>query len=200
MPTKTYPMAFSLTYQCITYTGLSSTGVYVGIGNAVTRSLTWSPIFSGSAVAIGNNGPGGGGYAELGSANGNNFAMNSMVADFYGHTNGNCSQLYNVVGYRDGNEVLRINNLDITVSTVAGSGTNTIAWARNNYNNEGNNSGTLSFGQGWGNVDMIRFYAVEAAPNNNFLIVMDNLDFSPASALPVIFGTVGASLSEDQLR
>lgn len=189
----------SLTYDCITYTGASSTDVYVGIGNAVANSFTKSPLFSGSAVGIGNNGPGGGGYAELRSVNGNQFAMVSVIAEFYGHNNGSCSQLYSVVGYRDNNEVVRVNNVNITASTVAGSGTNTIVWTRNSYNTENNNSGTLTFGQGWGNVDMIRFYALEAAPYDNFFIVLDNIDFSPASALPVTFGSIGASLSGDQL-
>lgn len=182
----------SVAYECMTYTGYSPGTVFAGIGDRAREAISLSPLFSGSALVIGNNSLGGG-YAELRSTNGNSFAMKSLVADFYGHRNGNCSEVYDVVGYRDNNEVVKITGFNVTASAVLGTGANTLTWVRNSYNTENNNSGTLNFGSAWGNIDALRFYVVESAPFNSFFVALDNLDFDVASAvLPATFGNVSA--------
>lgn len=188
----------SVQYECITYTGYSPGGVYVGIGDTGEQGISLSPLFSGSAVVIGNNSLGGG-YAEMRSANGNEFALKSMVAEFYGHENGNCTEVYDIVGYRNDIEVVRISNFNVTASTVMGSGSNTLTWVRNSYDNENNNSGVLSFGAAWSNIDAIRFNVVESDPYHSFFVGIDNIDFEAATALPVTFGTVTAFLYNDHI-
>jgi gliding motility-associated-like protein len=166
----------SVTYQLITYTGSDA---YVGIGNTVGQGISLSPLFSGSAVVMGGNTSGG--YVAFHSSSlSNNFRMVSFVADFYGHSNGNSSETYEIKGYDNGSEVVSVSNFIVTTSGSSGSGNAAIGWVREDYNDNGSNSGTMTFGSGWSNIDEIRFYPLDSAPNNNLFVGLDNIDFEPA--------------------
>ena len=178
----------SVTYECVTYSGNSN--VSVGIGNTTSEAITMSPVFSESAaVIIGNTE---GGYAELSSSNGNNFKISSLNAEFYGHSNGSCAEIYTIIGYSDGAEVARTSNFSVTTSGTYGTGNASLSWVRENYNSDGSNSGTLSFtGIAWQDVDKIRFSPADSSPNNWLFVAMDNLDFETAiSSSPGVVPTV----------
>lgn len=188
----------AITYECITYTG-GGTNIEVAISNDQGYISVETPVISPSCVFIGGSVQGG--YAELKTANGNNFKMVSFNAEFWGHSNGNSSEIYNVVGYRDGAEVVRANNLNIANSSTAGTGNNAVLWNRYNFNANGSNSGTLTFGTNWGNIDQLRMYVADAAPNNWLVVVMDNLNFEPpVTALPVMFDAISASIVNKHLN
>jgi hypothetical protein len=172
----------SATYDCVTYGGSDCS---VGIGNISSQAITASPAFSGSAAVILGNSAGG--YGEFYSTNGYNFKLVSLAAEFFGHSNGNCTEIYNVVGYRDDTEVVRANNLSVIATGTAGSGTATITWTREDFDTDGSNSGVLSFGTGWQNIDKIRFEVVES-PDYYLYIGLDNINFEEAvsASIPTI--------------
>ncbi len=166
----------SVTYGLITYTGSDA---YVGIGNTVSQGISLSPLFSGSAAVMGGNTSGG--YVGFRSSSlSNNFKIVSFVADFYGHSNGNSSETYEIKGYDNGTEVVSVSNFIVTSSGSFGLGNATIGWVREDYDDNGSNSGTITFGSGWSNIDEIRFYPSDVAPNNNLFVGLDNIDFEPA--------------------
>ncbi|WP_100610158.1 T9SS type A sorting domain-containing protein [Confluentibacter lentus] len=178
----------SVTYELITYTGSDA---YVGIGNTVGQGISLSPLFSGSAVVMGGNTPGG--YVSFrSSSSANNFKIVSFVADFYGHTNGSSSETYEIIGYDNGLEVVSAGNFIVTSSGSYGTGNATITWVREDYNDNGSNSGTLTFGSSWSNIDEIRFYPLDADPNNNLFVGLDNIDFEPAVS-PATAPTINTS-------
>jgi gliding motility-associated-like protein len=167
----------SATYQCIVYS--SSTGE-VGIGDAAGEAITLSPLFSGSAVVM-YSGSLGGGFASFASISpSDNFKIVSFVADFYGHSNGNNSESYSIKGYNDGDEIVSVEGFGVKSSGTYGVGDAAIVYLREDYNENGSNSGTLTFGTAWSNIDEVRFFPEESAPYNNFFIGLDNIDFEPA--------------------
>ena len=172
----------SIDYQCIVYSGSDCS---VAIGDISSQGITASPVFSGSAAVILGNSAGG--YGEFYSTNGYNFKLVSFAAEFFGHSNGYCTEIYNVVGYRDNDEVVRANNFRVTESGTAGSGTATITWVREDFDTDGSNSGVLSFGAGWQNIDKIRFEVAEN-PGYYLYIGLDNINFEVAvsSSIPTI--------------
>ena len=185
----------SVTYQLITYTGSDA---YVGIGNTVDEGISLSPLFSGSAVVMGGN-TSGGYVGFISSSVSNNFRIVSFVADFYGHSNGNSSETYEIKGYDNGSEVVSVSNFIVTSSGSFGSGNASIGWVREDYNDNGSNSGTLTFGSGWSNIDEIRFYPLDTAPNNNLFVGMDNIDFEPAvspATAPTVSTSAATSITE----
>ncbi|GAB3428292.1 hypothetical protein GCM10027516_34310 [Niabella aquatica] len=187
----------SLTYECVTYTGGSNVGVAIGGSTIIAVE---SPAFSGSAVLINSNDASPGTYAEIGTANGYEFKLVSMTAEFFGHSAGEMSEVYNIVGYRDNVEVVRANGLNVTTSGTAGNNGNTVTWSRLNYNVDGSNSGNLSFGANWNNIDKVRFVVADAAPNTFLFLASDNIDFGPAEVLPVHFGPLHAAVTDDNLN
>ena len=187
----------SVTYQLITYTGSDA---YVGIGNTVDEGISLSPLFSGSAVVMGGN-TSGGYVGFISSSVSNNFRIVSFVADFYGHSNGNSSETYEIKGYDNGSEVVSVSNFIVTSSGSFGSGNASIGWVREDYNDNGSNSGTLTFGSGWSNIDEIRFYPLDTAPNNNLFVGMDNIDFEPAvspATAPTVSTSAATSITESR--
>ncbi|MCH7411005.1 hypothetical protein MM239_16480, partial [Belliella sp. DSM 111904] len=166
----------SLTYQCITYTGSDA---LVGIGNAVSQAITSSPLFSGSAVVMISDSPGG--YVSFKSTqSSNNFRIVSFVAEFFGHSNGEVSEVYSIKGFDNGIEVVSVTGFEVRTSGNYGIGNATIGYAREDFDEYGSNSGLLTFGTGWNNVDELRFYTEEAAPYNNIYVALDNINFEPA--------------------
>lgn len=185
---------YSVTYESITYTGSDA---FVGIGDREGEAISLSPLFSGSAVVMGGNTPGG--YVGFKSSSlSNNFRIVSFVADFYGHTNGNMSETYEIKGYDDGSEVVSVSGFIVTSSGSFGSGNATIEWLREDYDDNGSNSGTMTFGSGWSNIDEIRFYPLDADPYNNLFVGLDNIDFEPAvlpASVPTVFTSVASSIT-----
>jgi len=180
----------SVTYELITYTGSDA---YVGIGDTEGQGISLSPLFSDSAVVMGGNTPGG--YVSFkSSSSANNFKIVSFVADLYGHSNGGMSETYEIKGFDNGTEVVSVGNFIVTSSGSYGTGNATITWIREDYNDNGSNSGTLTFGSSWSNIDEIRFYPLDAEPNNNLFVGLDNIDFEPAVS-PVSAPTVTTAVA-----
>jgi hypothetical protein len=175
----------TITVGCITYSTSGGTGV-VGVDNAVTGSISDGPVFSGNALVMTFSGGTSPTYADFKSlSNTVNFKMASLDVEFFGHTNGNCSESYNIIGYDNGLAVVTVNSFNVKASGTYGSGNSAIVYNRNAYNTSGNNTGSLTFGALWSNVDEVRFVVADAAPNNNLWVAVDNLNFEPAIVLPV---------------
>ncbi|MGY6546865.1 MAG: MBG domain-containing protein, partial [Cyclobacteriaceae bacterium] len=187
----------SITYQCITYTGSDA---YVGIGNAVGQAITLSPLFSGSAVVLISDSPGG--YVSFNSANpSNNFRIVSFVAEFFGHSNGQVSEVYSIKGYDDGIEVVSVTGFEVKASGTYGIGNAAIGYIREDFDQDGSNSGTLTFGIGWSNIDEIRFFPEDDAPFNNIYIGLDNINFEPAEIVisaPSVNSNTASSINSSE--
>lgn len=173
---NTYPS--SITLDCILYAPSDGD---VGIDDADGGGISDSPIFSGNALLMYNNTSGG--YGEFGSTDqSNNFKLDSLIADFFSHANGNVSEVYNLVGYDDGSEVVRADGFDVTSSGTYGTGGAAIVWDRDPFNASNNNSGFIYFGAGWSNIDKLRFEVADTAPFNWMYIALDDINFEDASA------------------
>jgi hypothetical protein len=181
----------SLTVDCITYSTSDVSG-NVGVDNALTAGISDGPVFSGNAMIIAFTSAPSPTYAKFAStSNTINFKLASLDAEFYGHANGNVSESYNIIGYDDGVAVVTVNGFNVTASGNYGSGTATISYARSNFNTSHNNTGTLTFGTGWGNIDEVRFVIADNSPYNNLNVGLDNINFEPAvvSSTPTISAT-----------
>ena len=165
------------TYECIVYSG---PGQITLIGDIDDERITDSPLFSDSAVVFFSN-TSTGSYGEFRSvSNANNFKIVSLIADFLGHS-ADSPEIYNIVGYDNGVETVRVNGFTITTTGSYGTGNAAINWNRINHTGTlGSNTGTLTFGSGWSNIDEVRFEAADAAPNNLIYFALDHLDFDTA--------------------
>jgi hypothetical protein len=170
-PSTTYPS--SVTQDCITYTTSGSGYANISAGGEASDS----PLFSGKSLLFYYDvqSPS---YAKFSSVNSStNFKLVSLVAEFFGHGNGNTSERYSIVGFDNGSEVVRVDDFNVTQSATYGTGSTAISYVRSSFNNSFNNSGTLTFGNAWGYIDEVRFVLTDAAPNNNLWIGLDNIDF-----------------------
>ncbi|MCH7407619.1 MBG domain-containing protein, partial [Belliella aquatica] len=184
----------SATYQCIVY--FSSNGE-VGIGNSLSQAISDSPLFSGSAVVMyGNTAGGHVGFKSVSTAN--NFKLVSLVAEFFGHSNGSVSEIYTIKGYDEGVEKVSVDGFAVTTSATYGVNSAAIGYIREDFNTSRNNSGTLTFGSGWSNIDEVRFFPEDATPYNNVYLALDNIDFEPAeigSSSPIVSTDVASAIS-----
>lgn len=187
----------SITYECMTYTGGGDVGVAIGGSTIIAVE---SPAFAGSAVLINGNDGSAGTYAEIGTSNGYDFKLVSMAAEFFGYSPSMMSEVYNIVGYRDGIKVAHASGLDITTTGTAGSNDDMVTWTRLDYNKDGSNTGTLSFGPGWSNIDKVRFVVADTRSDTYLFLALDNIDFGPAEVLPVHFGTLHAAVTDNNLN
>ncbi|MDB5276711.1 MAG: type sorting protein [Ferruginibacter sp.] len=180
---NTYPA--TITLACMLYSTSGGTGV-VGVEDAVAGGISDGPVFSGNALVMTFSGGISPTYADFKStSNTINFKMASLDVEFFGHSNGNCAEIYNIIGYDNGLVVATVNSFNVKASGTYGTGNSAIVYNRNAYNASGNNTGSLTFGALWANVDEVRFVIADAAPYNNLWVAVDNLNFEPAIVLPV---------------
>jgi hypothetical protein len=175
----------TITLGCILYSTSGGTG-NVGVDNAVGGGISDGPVFSGNALVMTFSTLPSPAYADFKStSNTINFKMASLDVEFFGHLNGNCAETYNIIGYDNGLAVATVNSFNVTTSGTYGSGNAAIVYNRNAFNTSHNNTGSLTFGALWANIDEVRFVVADAAPYDNLFVAVDNLNFEPAIVLPV---------------
>jgi hypothetical protein len=174
----------SITLDCITYSTENAVTGNVGIGNTISQAISSGGALVGNVAilgAIGSNPvPLYGKFASTSTTI--NFKLVSLSAEFFGHSNGQVSEIYNIVGYDDGVQKVIVNNFSVTASGTYGTGAAAIVYNRLNYNVAGANTGTLTFGTGWSNIDEVRFVVNDPAPNNYLYVGLDNINFDTAVA------------------
>jgi hypothetical protein len=184
----TYPPSISL--DCIEYSTENSATGYVGVGNVISQGISTGGVLTGNAAVLLATGtsplPLYGKFASTNNAI--NFKLVSLSAEFFGHSNGQSAEIYNIIGYDNGVAKATVNNFNVKTSGTYGSDASSIIYNRANYNIDGANTGTLTFGSAWGNIDEVRFVVNDPAPNNYMFVGLDNINFE-AAEIPVITTT-----------
>ena len=187
----TYPPSISL--DCIEYSTENAATGYVGVGNVNSEGISSGGVLTGNAAVLLATGtsplPLYGKFASTNSAI--NFKLVSLSAEFFGHSNGQSAEIYNIIGYDNGVAKATVNNFNVKTSGSYGSGSAAIVYNRADYNANGANTGTLTFGSAWGNIDEVRFVVNDPAPNNYMFVGLDNINFETAE-IPVIT-TIGTT-------
>lgn len=127
-----------------------------------------------------------------------NFKLNSFNVEFYDHSNGNSSQFYNIVGYDNGSEVVRLDGFNTKTDGAQGNANNRVTFTKETtFITGGSTSGLLAFGTGWQNIDKVVFEVADPDLRYNYLnVAIDNIDFSPAvtGTLPITLQSFDAAV------
>lgn len=184
----------TLTIDCIIYSTSGGVDAYADVRAGEASS---NPLFTGKSLLFYYN-TSTATFAKFASTiNTNNFKLASLNVEFFGHGQGT-SERYNIVGYDNGTPKVTVSNLNVTTSGNYGTGSAQIVYVRSNFNTGGSNSGTLTFGSGWENIDEVRFVSTDVS-FPDLWVGLDNIVFQAAVPLPVsLISFSGKKTSENE--
>lgn len=176
----------NITLNCLKYS-INGDG-NIGIQDKIAAGIP-TPVFSGNILVFASpgtsNNPTQCSFEAVDKAY--NFKLKSFNVEFYDHSNGGCPELYNIIGYDNGTETVRVNGFNTKTGGAQGIGNAQITFTKNSYDAYGSTSGLLSFGTSWQNIDKLVFEVAETNPSYKYLFVcIDNIDLeNPVNVLPV---------------